>query len=137
MPLSTLIEFSERKVLGDILEDIFHTPSICRLSLETLGRTLENGATGAMYLAPLRSDLGDISRLLGCFVTFGDLSQPPTRFEIKKHTLTKISVAMEKPAHFTQPTVQKREMAEGPASFESRPSKVPYLRIVTPESDES
>lgn len=131
MPLSTLITPDHRRTLADAIEDVFQRPSICRLGLTSPEWSTTPGVSGFMYLAPLRSDFGDVSRILGCLVTRGTLAQPPHRFEIGERHFTAIDL----PAPISQhPVRPERETASGfaepPAQFASRPSKVPYLRIV-------
>lgn len=35
-----------------------------------------------MLLLPLKSDLGDVSRVLGCFVAHGEVGRSPRRFDV-------------------------------------------------------
>ncbi len=80
--------------------------------------------TGRMVLLPLRSDLGDISRALGCFITDGLSGRAPRRFRITNRTVTPV----------TLPRENRLAFAEAPAPFEgaapSLPSERPYLRLV-------
>ncbi|MEM9129958.1 MAG: hypothetical protein AAGA97_09595, partial [Pseudomonadota bacterium] len=47
---------------------------------------------GTMVILPLRSDLGDISRALGCLVTSGEIGEGPRRFKIRDIQLRKIDI---------------------------------------------
>jgi len=42
-------------------------------------------------MLPLRSDLGDVSRALGCLVTHGPLGRTPRRFEIMSCRTTPVT----------------------------------------------
>ena len=41
-----------------------------------------------MILLPLKSDLGDISRVLGCLCTYGAIGRAPRRFELLNQEVT-------------------------------------------------
>jgi hypothetical protein len=85
MPLSSLITPSGRETLGSVLETVFQCPAACDLEMVAeVGRQKPavEALMALMALMPLRSDLGDVSRLLGCFVAKGALDTQPRRFEI-------------------------------------------------------
>ncbi|MDB4073410.1 PAS domain-containing protein, partial [Ascidiaceihabitans sp.] len=82
MPLSSFITPSGRETLGSVLEDVFQSPSACELEMEAEVGRKKPAMEARMVLMPLRSDLGDVSRILGCFVAKGELGTQPRRFEI-------------------------------------------------------
>jgi hypothetical protein len=85
MPLSSLITPSGRETLGSVLETVFQCPAACDLEMVAeVGRQKPavEALMALMALMPLRSDLGDVSRLLGCFVAKGALDTQPRLFEI-------------------------------------------------------
>ena len=82
MPLSSLITPSGRETLGSVLETVFQCPAACGLEMVAEVGRQKPAVEALMALMPLRSDLGDVSRLLGCFVAKGALDTQPRRFEI-------------------------------------------------------
>ena len=46
-------------------------------------------------LLPLKSDLGDVSRILGCMVSKGDLAEAPRRFKLADSTLRRLDGKVE------------------------------------------
>ncbi|WP_306150867.1 PAS domain-containing protein [Roseovarius sp. MMSF_3281] len=82
MPLSCLIAPSDRDRFSDAMVDLFDRPARVEVTLEAEGGLGRPALTGRMLLLPLRSDLGDISRALGCLVTQGPIGRAPRRFRI-------------------------------------------------------
>lgn len=82
MPLSAFFTPDARKQLSAAMEHMFEAPAIVELSLQTES-TRNHGAREAhILLLPLRSDLGDISRALGVFVSEGNPNGLSQRFSI-------------------------------------------------------
>ncbi|MFT4013286.1 MAG: PAS domain-containing protein [Paracoccus sp. (in: a-proteobacteria)] len=82
MPLCSFLNTSSRGRLSDVLESVFRGPQIAEIELESpssYGRPL---LTGRMIFLPLRSDLGDVTRALGCLVAQGEIGQGPRRFDL-------------------------------------------------------
>lgn len=82
MPMTAFFAPDARKEVSMRLEEMFQTPGIL-----TCGITGERGIgkpvlEGRLLLLPLKSDLGDISRALGCLVTGPDIGRTPRRFDI-------------------------------------------------------
>lgn len=90
MPLTTFFAPKARIEVSDMLEGVFRTPQIAEVSL-----TAETGfgkppMAAKLIVLPLQSDLGDISRALGCLMADGLVGRAPRRFEITEMTLTPI-----------------------------------------------
>ena len=86
MPLTALILPDSRDAMSAALASVFDEPAVVRLSLVSdtgLGRSQMDAK---MVLLPLRSDLGDVSRILGCFVANGKIGRAPRRFAITSET---------------------------------------------------
>lgn len=92
MPLSALIDPGHRDQLADALVNLFEQPAQIRLTLYAPGSLRRAALTGALVILPLRSDLGDISRALGCLVTRGPLGLAPRRFEITECRVTPLDL---------------------------------------------
>ena len=82
MPLSALIAPEDRAQLADAMVDLFERPATLRLELTAPGGVRRPALAATLIVLPLRSDLGDISRALGCFVTSGQIGATPRRFRI-------------------------------------------------------
>ena len=142
MPLTSFVSPGSRRQLSDAMEEVFQRPAVCelRLSAET-GRD-KPPMDARLILLPLKSDLGDVSRILGCLVARGDVGRAPRRFEIIGARMRPITSVAEVPSempkvcHPAEPAVSQDEVVPGFAEtkprFAARPSRtdVPYLRLV-------
>lgn len=82
MPLGSFIAPEGRNDFASRLVDLFEAPATLRFDLRSRGSLGRPELTGTLILLPLRSDLGDISRALGCLLTTGQIGRPSRRFEI-------------------------------------------------------
>ncbi|WP_299359906.1 PAS domain-containing protein [uncultured Paracoccus sp.] len=82
MPLCAVLNPSSRGRLSDVLETVFIGPQIAELTLFSEPGYGRPELRGQMLILPLKSDLGDVTRALGCLVTSGDLGRGPRRFDI-------------------------------------------------------
>jgi hypothetical protein len=150
MPLTAFIAPGSRRQVSDTLEEIFETPATCTINLHSEKGPGMPPLTARMVLMPLKSDLGDVSRLLGALVSVGEMGRSPRRFEVTGCALRPIltrdgaaPIAPRKPAAAQVPTLSKpRQPVRNPGfsdpaqAFEaSTPRRdAPYLRLV--KSDE-
>ena len=82
MPLSSLITPSGRETLGSVLEEIFQLPAACDLEMVAEVGRQKPAMEAQMVLMPLRSDLGDVRRVLVFCVVKYQFGTQPRRFEI-------------------------------------------------------
>ena len=82
MPISTLIAPADREAFALHLVDLFDGPAALRFELRSKVSVGRPEMTGTLLMLPLRSDLGDVSRALGCLVTRGQIGRTSRRFEI-------------------------------------------------------
>lgn len=82
MPLCALMHPGSRGMLSDLLEAVFQGPQIAEIDLVSPGGFARPELAGKMLLLPLRSDLGDVSRVLGCVVAPGSMGATPRRFDL-------------------------------------------------------
>lgn len=134
MPLSSFITPSGRETLGSVLEDVFQRPSDCGLDKVTEVGRQKPAMEARMVLMPLRSDLCDVSRVLGCFVAKGELGTQPRRFEIvtiKLRCLSANKIEQYVPQH-CETAVQPSGFREKPTDFNhsSVLTKAPHLRLI-------
>lgn len=82
MPVCAFLNTSSRGRFSDVLESVFKAPQITRLTLHGKADYARPQLSGQMLLLPLRSDLGDVTRALGCLVADGDTGIAPRRFDL-------------------------------------------------------
>lgn len=140
MPLTSFITPPNRMQMSDALEEVFQRPAICELRMTSEVAPGKPQMDARMLLLPLKSDLSDVSRILGCLVAKGDLGLAPRRFDITGADMRLIDAPASLPqvkndaAYGDQRAATRRVpgFAEEEAHFDSyapRPD-VPYLRLV-------
>lgn len=148
MPLTSMFTPAARTSVSDLLEVVFQTPAISTLRLTSVEATGRPPLEARLILLPLKSDLGDVSRVLGCFVAKGDIGLAPRRFDVLSKEVMHISSGQPSVPAPTVPSRPKlpslppeepfvaRGMAEDTAPFAGKSDKrrPPYLRLV--KSDE-
>lgn len=88
MPLTALFTPRSRPGLAQRLETAFQTPGVLELDLVGESGFAKPALSAKMILLPLASDLGDVSRALGCLVAEGGVGRTPRRFEVRSARLT-------------------------------------------------
>lgn len=129
MPLTAFFEPSARSQISDTLEQVFAQPAIAGFDLVSAGKLGRARVQARMILLPLKSDLGDVSRVLGVLVSDGAISATPRRFTIQDTQLRAVSDVQ-------APKRPKRQLstgfAEAPQEFK-RPGS--HLRLVVSRDD--
>ena len=82
MPLSSFFVPDARRQVSDVLEHLFEEPAKVHISLTGESGMTRPPLSGHLMLLPLKSDLGDVSRALGCLVSVGEAGRAPRRFEV-------------------------------------------------------
>lgn len=140
MPLSSFVASEGRRELADTLEEVFQRPAVAELRLTSEGGFDKPAMDARLLLMPLKSDLGDVSRVLGCLVARGTIGRAPRRFDIAGIQVRPIAT----PAAAPQVTDEGAEAAPKPGGFsedaaEMKPRRragdVPYLRLVEGNDD--
>jgi hypothetical protein len=143
MPLTSFITAPARRQVADALEEVFQRPAMCELHLNAEVGAGRPQMSARLLLLPLKSDLGDVSRILGCFVAQGELGLVPRRFDVVGAKVSPISAPSTAPEPQVGPArvapdLDRRRaegFAEAGTPFEAyapRPD-VPYLRLVKSE----
>lgn len=83
MPMSCLFAPGSRDGFADVMEDVLNRPAMAQISLGAETGFGKPQLDGQMLLLPLRSDMGDASRILGCFITHGRTGRYPRRFALQ------------------------------------------------------
>lgn len=128
MPLSSFLLPADRDRLADLLVDLFDAPATVDLRLAAEAGRGQAPLAARMVLMPLRSDLGDISRCLGCLVTDGPLGRAPRRFAITSSKVSVVTLRQDglSGTGFTTPKAPASRPDAQPPSRSERP----YLRLV-------
>ncbi len=151
MPISSFLNTDARQKFGEMLEEVFETPATAVVTLEAETSFGRPSMSARMILMPVRSDLGDTSRILGGFMADGPIGRVPRRFKVVKIELQRIA-AKDMPPRITPDrlpadvfraaeqipkavvkSVQKdsvKNSAEEDREFEQALPGVPYLRVV-------
>ncbi|WP_294220256.1 PAS domain-containing protein [uncultured Shimia sp.] len=144
MPMSALINEASRDSFGQALEKVFAAPAIGRLEMTTNRGFRRSGLNAEMMLLPLRSDSGEVNRILGAITVDGDLGRAPQRFDLEGSFLRRIDMPSTNALSETMvaPQLQKveittpagfqpaQESAKTPAASRTVPTKHSHLRLV-------
>ncbi|WP_299626242.1 PAS domain-containing protein [uncultured Tateyamaria sp.] len=139
MPLTSFITPPGRRQVSDALEEVFQRPAVSELRLSGEVGVNKPHMDARLLLLPLKSDLGDVSRVLGCFVAQGDIGRAPRRFDVVGAKIRSISAPSTLPASQPDPKPEPAPMrtgvdgfAEPKVRFEAHAPRpdVPYLRLV-------
>ena len=123
LPLGALFTQKARPHLAEATRRVFTAPAIVRMELTTPASVWAQRMKGDLILLPMRSDMGDVSRVLGCLVTRGEITRTPRRFDIARIRLQPIRseadlaapvVHDDAPAPAPVPTHAPRPVARGP-----------------------
>ena len=145
MPLCSVLNAGSRGRLSDVLETVFKGPQIADLTLLSAAGYGRPQLHGRMLILPLKSDLGDVTRALGCLVTAGESGRGPRRFDLLDEQLEPVipgaCVLSPTPSgdELAEPSEPWRSRRPGPAKAQARdPREVPLPDLpaigTTPES---
>lgn len=82
MAFCSLANSSSRGRLSDVLESVFRAPQLAELTLHAKSEYARPELSARMLLLPLASDLGDVTRALGCLISDGQVGVAPRRFDL-------------------------------------------------------
>ncbi|MCR9086509.1 MAG: PAS domain-containing protein [Rhodobacteraceae bacterium] len=156
MPLTSFFVPDARPMISETLEHVFEEPATARLTLAGERGLGKPELEAELLLLPLKSDLGDISRVLGCLVARGDIGRTPRRFsvtETRRNPLLQaaiedhVDMRPEPPLRNTEPTLSEARplsLNEPHVPFEHEqmhvpttrlPAERPYLKLVRKADD--
>ncbi len=129
MPLTAFFNPEARKTATNALEQVFANPAIAELDMVSSGAFGRARMQARMLLLPLKSDLGDVSRVMGVMVSDGAIGATPRRFSIQDTRIKQVS-EVQAPA---KPQLEVTDgFAEDKAEFK-RPKG--HLRLVASRDD--
>lgn len=123
MQPSFLLEEADRVRFDRLLNVVMSEPAVVEMQLTAPNRVGSYRAT--MLLMPLRSDFGDINRVLGCLSGESDNFTAPLSFSIRDTTTTPIEQHQPVP----EPRAAMPGFAEETAAFAGAP-EAPKLRAI-------
>lgn len=106
--LSPMTFFTDgsRPRFAAVMNEVMSVPKIARLGLEATDK-LGNNGIAEMILLPLRSDFGEVTRIIGCVTPLSAGFTAPVRFHIKTIDLENIALKVtsqaEKAFGFAEP----------------------------------
>lgn len=103
MPVTSFFTPATRLRAAEVIENVFRGPEIVEMSLNAETGFGKPAIEARLLILPLQSDLGDISRALGCLVAEGSIGRAPRRFDISAVTST--------PLEAGKPWVQSRPLS--------------------------
>lgn len=133
MTMNAMFLPEDRAVISGAIDICCDDPAQVVLNLRAPGAMGRPELTGQLLLLPLRSDLGDVSRILGVIGLTGQIGRTPRRFVVESTQVTPLTPAWEAPLH--SPSQAAVGFAEETASFQPakpklRASRIPFLRVV-------
>jgi hypothetical protein len=137
MPLTSLFTSASRQTVTRLMEEVFQAPAVAHLTLSAARAPQRPELPARMVLLPLKSDLGDVSRILGCLVAKGEMGEAPRRFDVVSHDIRYLGPVADALPPMPPADISPQGSAgfqEPAAPFERRRTTVPYLRLV--KSDE-
>jgi len=122
MPLTAFFTPAARKQVSASLEHMFDTPSIVELTLTTVATRSYPAQEARILMLPLRSDLGDVSRALGVFVSEGNPTKTSQRFEVVATELRPVTAItpIKKQPTLGSPTKPSNEVNAGFAETQAK-----------------
>ncbi|MFV2034781.1 MAG: PAS domain-containing protein [Halocynthiibacter sp.] len=134
MPLTAFFTPEFRRPVSDILEQVFDGPQTAEMTLSGEKGIGKPALEAKLLMLPLKSDLGDVSRVLGCLVSKGRVGRSPRRFNLENSHSNQIDNITDAPQQARQQTTEG--FAEQGKSFvpERTPKRTdgqrPILRLV-------
>ncbi|MGB3177713.1 MAG: PAS domain-containing protein [Albidovulum sp.] len=99
MPITAFFAPNARAQLAQSVEAVFSGPNTAEILLEAETAFGKPSLQAKLLILPLRSDLGDVTRALGCLVSDGQIGRTPRRFNISECRMEPIPSGAGSPDH--------------------------------------
>jgi hypothetical protein len=129
LPFSTLFSAESRAEAAEVLDQVFVGPAIAEMVLSAPAGYGQGALDARLILLPLRSDLGDVSRALGCLVAEGAIGRAPRRLDLAGLTVAPLGAGKAEGAARPTPA-PSRGLAEDSRPFEGPKPAHGHLRLV-------
>lgn len=126
MPVTAFFTPASRPEASGIIENVFRTPQIAEMTLGGETAFGKPPMAARLIILPLQSDLGDISRALGCLVADGAVGRTPRRFDLLSAAITTIETGK---AGFLPVPARGFAESQGPIDGEPKGDRS-HLRLV-------
>jgi len=103
MPLTALFAPIGRKTVAEALEACFNGPNVVEMVLQAETGMGKPPMSARLILLPLKSDLGDVNRALGCLIADGQIGRTPRRFEVTAVSLSPVVAGAPVPCSLPEP----------------------------------
>lgn len=147
MPVCSLLNPDSRGRLSDVLETVFKGPQIAEIAMHSRAAYGRPALNGRLLLLPLKSDLGDITRALGCLVGEGEIGRGPRRFDILRDAVFPViegaAPISPRPGGFAEdppawrPPVLARPVLKPVAKDASPEERRARFRVISAEGDDA
>lgn len=129
MPLTALFAPEARKRIADATEAVFQGPAVAEIMLTAEAGIGKPPMTARLLLLPMKSDMGDITRILGCLVAEGQsIGRTPRRFLVDAVRVEPVVAGAPTPAPTPEPVrPEALGFAEGQMPRFGRAPKAPEL----------
>lgn len=143
MPFTSFFTPKARKEVTDTLKMVFDGPQIAEMTLKGERSIGKPALDAKLILLPLRSDLGEITRIMGCLVSSGPIGRAPRRFDVADCKMKSLS-ASHAPVPAPKPNLAPTSgFAESSIPFVTATDKIekgpsdkrPALRLVKSDED--
>ena len=133
MPITSFFTPAARPEASTIIDNVFCAPQITEFALSAETGFGKPPLEARLIILPLQSDLGDISRALGCLVAEGPVGRTPRRFDLVSATL----IAIEAGKATVKPMpAGARGFAESQSPMQGEPKgDRSHLRLVKPDTE--
>lgn len=117
MPINAFFAPAARPRIAEAVERVFAGPEIAEMTLTAESGFGKPALKATLLILPLRSDLGDVSRALGCLVSQGPFGRAPRRFDAAELRMTGLDAGRPTGAGSVVAPAPARGFAEPAAPF--------------------
>lgn len=119
MPITSFVPPNGRAGFSETLEQVMTGPCKARVQMSAETGIGKPPLEGRMLLLPLRSDFGEITRVLGCFDSQGNIGRAPRRFNILRSDLDEIGDIAKSPPASGAPDLRRHKTPQSNGLCES------------------
>jgi hypothetical protein len=141
MPLTAFFAPAGRRRIAELTEAMFQDPAVVEITLQAETGIGKPPMKAVLLLLPLKSDLGDVNRAMGCLIAEGEIGRAPRRFDVVETSVTPIVAGAPTPRDTPAPlSTEALDFAEAFKPFARKPAVERRAegaardpRILTPE----
>jgi len=137
MPITAFFTPDARKQMSAALEHMFEAPAVVEIEMQTEATRMRGPQNARMLLLPLRSDLGDVSRALGVFVSEGNPTGTSQRFTINSIEMRAVTKVSEEPGFKAHARDQEQATTGADKSARTEGSFLQEARKLLDEKNQS